>query len=144
MTSAELPDLRRAGIIALDTETRDDRLRADMGPAGPSAPVICVVSAWPTAPMVRSADSISTQGVEAVFEAVLVHHGGERADLFQAFAGRHIDAGLNAQPAPVVKPVLRNKAHIGRDVVAFRHPDSQNFDPEQIYRWVLHLARFAG
>ena len=28
---AELPDLRRAGDIALDTETKDDRLRADMG-----------------------------------------------------------------------------------------------------------------
>src|SRR6516165_2014216 len=27
----ELPDLRRAGVIALDTETRDDRLRADKG-----------------------------------------------------------------------------------------------------------------
>jgi hypothetical protein len=28
---AELPDLRRVDIISLDTETRDDRLRADMG-----------------------------------------------------------------------------------------------------------------
>ena len=27
----ELLDLRRVGIIALDTETKDDRLRADMG-----------------------------------------------------------------------------------------------------------------
>jgi DNA polymerase I-like protein with 3'-5' exonuclease and polymerase domains len=30
-TPTELPDLRRAGVIALDTETRDDRLRADKG-----------------------------------------------------------------------------------------------------------------
>ena len=31
----ELPDLRRLGIVALDTETRDDRLRADMGSGWP-------------------------------------------------------------------------------------------------------------
>jgi hypothetical protein len=31
----ELPDLRRAGIVALDIETRDDRLRADMGSGWP-------------------------------------------------------------------------------------------------------------
>jgi hypothetical protein len=33
--SAELPDLRRVGIVALDTETCDDRLRADMGSGWP-------------------------------------------------------------------------------------------------------------
>lgn len=31
----ELPDLRRTGIIALDTETNDEGLRADLGPAWP-------------------------------------------------------------------------------------------------------------
>jgi DNA polymerase I-like protein with 3'-5' exonuclease and polymerase domains len=44
----ELPDLRRAGIIALDLETRDDRLRADKGSGWPfRAGYICGVSvAW--------------------------------------------------------------------------------------------------
>jgi hypothetical protein len=32
---AELPDLRRAGIISLDIETNDEGLRADLGPAWP-------------------------------------------------------------------------------------------------------------
>jgi hypothetical protein len=32
---AELPDLRRADIIALDTETNDEGLRADRGSAWP-------------------------------------------------------------------------------------------------------------
>ena len=31
----ELPDLRRVGIVALDTETNDDGLRADRGSAWP-------------------------------------------------------------------------------------------------------------
>jgi DNA polymerase I-like protein with 3'-5' exonuclease and polymerase domains len=31
----ELPDLRRVGIVSLDTETKDDGLRADRGPAWP-------------------------------------------------------------------------------------------------------------
>jgi hypothetical protein len=31
----ELPDLRRTNIIALDTETNDEGLRADLGPAWP-------------------------------------------------------------------------------------------------------------
>ncbi len=31
----ELPDLRHAGIIALDTETNDEGLRADRGSAWP-------------------------------------------------------------------------------------------------------------
>src|SRR6516165_9577746 len=31
----ELPDLRRTGIIAIDTETNDEGLRADLGPAWP-------------------------------------------------------------------------------------------------------------
>jgi hypothetical protein len=32
---AELPDLRHAGIIAIDTEEKDDRLRAGMGSGWP-------------------------------------------------------------------------------------------------------------
>jgi hypothetical protein len=31
----ELPDLRRTGTIAIDTETNDERLRADMGSGWP-------------------------------------------------------------------------------------------------------------
>jgi len=44
----ELPDLRRAGIIALDTETRDDGIRADRGSAWPWRDgYICGISvAW--------------------------------------------------------------------------------------------------
>jgi hypothetical protein len=43
--SPELPDLRRAGIVALDTETRDNRLRAKMGSGWPFADGhICGVS----------------------------------------------------------------------------------------------------
>lgn len=42
---AELPDLRRAGVIALDTETRDNRLLAKMGSGWPFADGhICGVS----------------------------------------------------------------------------------------------------
>lgn len=44
----ELPDLRRAGIIALDTETKDDGLADDRGAAWPwKGGYICGVSvAW--------------------------------------------------------------------------------------------------
>ena len=34
-TPRELPDLRRVGIVALDTETRDAGLRADRGSSWP-------------------------------------------------------------------------------------------------------------
>lgn len=41
----DLPDLRRAGVIALDTETKDDRLRADKGSGWPTHEgYICGVS----------------------------------------------------------------------------------------------------
>jgi DNA polymerase I-like protein with 3'-5' exonuclease and polymerase domains len=41
----ELPDLRRMGLIALDTETNDERLRADMGSGWPfKAGHVCGVS----------------------------------------------------------------------------------------------------
>ena len=42
---AELPDLRRAGIIALDTETNDDGLLADRGSGWPfGGGYICGIS----------------------------------------------------------------------------------------------------
>jgi DNA polymerase I-like protein with 3'-5' exonuclease and polymerase domains len=42
---SELPDLRRTGIVSLDTETRDDGLRADHGPGWPwRGGYICGVS----------------------------------------------------------------------------------------------------
>ena len=34
-TPQELPDLRRVGIVALDTETQDEGLRADRGSSWP-------------------------------------------------------------------------------------------------------------
>jgi DNA polymerase I-like protein with 3'-5' exonuclease and polymerase domains len=41
----ELPDLRRVDLIAIDTETKDDRLRADMGSGWPfRAGYICGIS----------------------------------------------------------------------------------------------------
>ena len=44
----ELPDLRRVGIVALDTETNDEGLRADRGSAWPwRGGYICGISvAW--------------------------------------------------------------------------------------------------
>jgi DNA polymerase I-like protein with 3'-5' exonuclease and polymerase domains len=43
--SIQLPDLRRVGLIALDTETKDERLAADMGSGWPfGAGYICGVS----------------------------------------------------------------------------------------------------
>jgi DNA polymerase I-like protein with 3'-5' exonuclease and polymerase domains len=70
----ELPDLRRVGIVAFDLETKDDRLRADMG------------SGWPFA-----AGHIC--GVSIAYRA-----GGEiRAHYFPL---RHPDS-VNFDPAPV-------------------------------------------
>jgi DNA polymerase I-like protein with 3'-5' exonuclease and polymerase domains len=44
-TPIELPDLRRVGVIALDTETKDDRLRVDKGSGWPTGEgYICGVS----------------------------------------------------------------------------------------------------
>ena len=79
----ELPDLRRVGIIALDTETKDDGLRANSGSSWPyRAGFVC--------------------GVSVAYQA----EGGVRGLYF---------------------PI--------------RHPDTQNFDPEQIYRWLRdHVA----
>ena len=79
----ELPDLRRVGVLALDTETKDDRLLADMG------------SGWPF----RSGYLC---GVSVAFRA-----DGEVRGLY----------------------------------FPIRHPDTQNFDPEQVYQWLRdHVA----
>ena len=78
----ELPDLRRVGLIALDTETRDDRLRADMG------------SGWPF----RAGHLC---GVSVAYRA---------------------ESGIRGLYFPV------------------RHPDSCNFNPENVYRWTRDHA----
>jgi len=80
-TPIELPDLRRAGIIALDTETRDEGLtnRGSGWPFGNG--YIC--------------------GVSIAYRA---------------------DGKIRAHYFPV------------------RHPDSQNFDPAQVFAWVKDLT----
>jgi hypothetical protein len=74
----ELPDLRRAGLIALDLETKDDRLREDMG------------SGWP-------------------------------------FGMGHI-CGISV--------AYRAEGKVRGHYFPIRHPDTDNFDPEQIYQWL--------
>ena len=76
-----LPDLRRAGIIALDVETQDRGLLADRG------------SAWPWG------DGFIV-GVSVAYRA----EGEIRAHYF---------------------PI--------------RHPDSENFGPEQVFQWISNL-----
>jgi DNA polymerase I-like protein with 3'-5' exonuclease and polymerase domains len=80
-TPTELPDLRRAGIIALDTETKDEGLtnRGSGWPWGDG--YVCGVS-------------------------VAYHEGG----------------AIRAFYFPI------------------RHPDSENFDPAQVFAWVKDLA----
>src|SRR5262249_32609476 len=78
----ELPDLRSASIIALDTETNDAGLRADPGSARP----------W--------------RGGYRRRGSVACRRGGDR---------RHHDCPI-------------------------RHPDSQNFDPAQVFAWVKDHA----
>jgi DNA polymerase I-like protein with 3'-5' exonuclease and polymerase domains len=79
----QLPDLRRVGIIALDTETNDEGLRADLG------------SAWPW-------------------------HGGYVCGISVAY---------------------RAEGEIRANYFPLRHPDTQNFDPEQVYQWLRdHIA----
>ena len=77
----QLPDLRRAGVIALDLETKDDRLRADKG------------SGWAT---------------------------GEG----------HI-AGVSV--------AYRVGGEIRAHYIPLRHPETQNFDVEQVYHWLRDL-----
>ena len=74
----ELPDLRRTGIIALDTETNDQGLRADLGPA------------WPW-------------------------HGGYVCGVNVAYRA---DGGIRGHYFPL------------------RHPDTNNFDCEQVFAWL--------
>jgi DNA polymerase I-like protein with 3'-5' exonuclease and polymerase domains len=78
---SELPDLRRVGIIALDTETRDDGLRADRG------------SAWPW-------------------------RGGYICGISVAWRD---DSGIRGSYFPL------------------RHPDSKNFECENVARWLKDL-----
>ena len=80
---SELPDLRRVGIIALDTETNDEGLRADRG------------SAWPW-------------------------HGGYICGIGVAW---------------------RDESGIRGNYFPLRHPDSENFDRENVARWLKdHIA----
>ena len=78
LRNAELPDLRRVGIVALDTETNDEGLRADRG------------SAWPWRAGTSAASALP---------------GATRASI---------------------------RAHY----FPIRHPDSPNFDREQVFRWL--------
>jgi hypothetical protein len=79
----ELPDLRHVGIVALDTETRDDRLNNELG------------SGWPF-----------RQGYICGISAACRAEDGARGFYF---------------------PI--------------RHPDTANFEPERVYRWVRdHIA----
>ena len=80
-TPQELPDLRRVGTIALDTETNDEGLRADRG------------SAWPW-------------------------RGGYICGISVAW---HDDSGIRGNYFPL------------------RHPESQNFDPAQLFQWLRDL-----
>ena len=81
-TPQELPDLRRVGIVALDTETKDEGLRADRG------------SAWP-------------------------------------WRGGHV-AGISI--------AWRADGEIHAIYIPLRHPDTDNFDPDRVYRWLKDLV----
>src|SRR5215472_7454460 len=81
---SELPDLRRVGIIALDSETNDEGLRADHGPG------------WPW-------------------------HGGYVCGISVAYRANNV---------------------IRSHYFSIRHPDSQNFDRDQIARHVAANLRF--
>jgi DNA polymerase I-like protein with 3'-5' exonuclease and polymerase domains/RecA-family ATPase len=78
---SDLPDLRRAGIIAIDTEEKDDRLRAGMG------------SGWP-------------------------------------FRAGHICG---------VSVAWREGGDIRAHYFPLRHPNTQNFDPAQVFQWFRDL-----
>ena len=77
----ELPDLRRVGIIALDTETKDEGLRAERG------------SAWP-------------------------------------WRGGYVCG---------VSVAWREESNIRGNYFPLRHPDSENFDCENVCRWLKDL-----
>ena len=77
-----LPDLRRVGLIAIDTETNDEGLRADRG------------SSWPW-------------------------RGGYVCGVSVAWRG---ESGICANYFPL------------------RHPDSENFERENVIRWLKDLS----
>ena len=81
-TQQELPDLRRAGIVALDTETRDAGLQAERG------------SSWPW----RDGHVC---GISVAYRA-----DGDNRALY----------------------------------IPMRHPESENFDIAQVYRWLTDLV----
>ena len=81
-TPQELPDLRRVGIIALDTETNDEGLRADRG------------SSWPWR---------------------------------DGYVG-----GISV--------AWRAEGDMRAIYIPLRHPDSDYFDPAQVYRWLEDLV----
>ena len=79
----DLPDLRRVGIIAIDTEGKDEGLLADRG------------SAWP-------------------------------------WRGGHISG---------ISVAYRAGGEIRAHYFPIRHPDTENFDPGQVYQWLRdHVA----
>ena len=82
-TPQELPDLRRVGIVALDTETNDEGLRADRG------------SAWP-------------------------------------WRGGHVCRHQ--------RRLARGRRDPLRSTYPLRHPDTDNFDPDAVYRWLKDLV----
>ena len=80
-TPQELPDLRRVGIVALDTETQDEGLRDERG------------SSWP-------------------------------------WRDGHV-CGISV--------AWRADGDIRAIYIPLRHPDSDNFDPAQVFRWLQDL-----
>jgi DNA polymerase I-like protein with 3'-5' exonuclease and polymerase domains len=85
-TPSKLPDLRRASLISIDTETKDDRLRADMG------------SGWPTRTGYLCGISIGWRaeaGIRAIY-CPLRHPDSENIEpeLIQRWLRDHIAAGV--------------------------------------------------
>jgi hypothetical protein len=56
------------------------------------------------------------QSIEAVSMAVLVDHGRERADLFEAFGRRHVETEIGPQPAIIIETVLSDDAYLAREL----------------------------
>src|SRR5262249_38244032 len=54
---------------------------------------------------------------EPVLISIFINHGGERADLLDAFAWRHVHIAINAQPSPIIQTILCEEAQIRRDVI---------------------------
>jgi hypothetical protein len=60
----------------------------------------------------------SAQRLETIASEVFVDHRRERADFLEAIGRGHHNAGVGMQPSPIVKSVLRDDAHVGRDEIA--------------------------